>query len=232
MIVISLAVILVVGLFAGYVLLAPPKGSRTSSQDCDPALLSGLKSPPSGLCLQNLQIKISLSNTSEFIVPVMIVKPGTTTNLEILYQLSSESVQHPGPPQNVTSSEIPTIRSVPSGNVSNLVKFSNGTMIYGSHAVDIYSYSLTASPGSDGYYAILPPFYFGFLPVLAVGASPDRLNESALSNWGYDGTIISGEFMLPSYVVGTGDATLVNATVPGTQVCPSPLCNLIAHSGS
>jgi len=223
--------VLVLALIVSEVLLNQPRASNAPAQKCDPSLVSELKIPDS-LCLENLQITIPVTNTSAFIVPVIIVKPGTTTTIEILYQLSSESVQHPGPRLNVTSFEIPTFRLVPSGNVSDLIKCSNGTLVYGSSSLTIFSYNVTTLPGSDGYYAILPLFYFGFYPVLAVGASPGHLNQSVLNTWGYDGPLLTGEFALPSQIVGTGDATLVNATVPMTQICPSVACHVIAHSGS
>lgn len=209
------------------------KNSATlSAQKCDPTLLAGLNPPAPKLCYENLQITISPSNTSEFIVPVMIVKPGTTTQILILYRLSGEVVAHPGPPQNVTSAEVPVMRSVPSGNASGEIRCSPGSLVYGSPSIVIYSYNITALAGSDGYYAISPVYYVGFYPVLAVGASPGHLNETALSTWGYDGPVISGEFMVPSMIVGTGNATIVNATVPTVQTCPSPVCVTIAHSVS
>jgi hypothetical protein len=230
-IIILFIAVLVIALVASDALLTLSGGSKAPAEKCDATLLTEERLQATGLCLEDLQITIPVTNTSEAFVPVVIVNPGTVTRMEILYQLSAESVQHPGPKQNVSSDNIPTIRSVPSGNVSSLVKFSVGTLVYQSSSLEIYSYNLTASPGSDGYYAILPIYYFGLNPVLAVGASPGHLNQSALSTWGYDGQMISAEFMLPSYLVGTGDATLVNATVPTTQICPSAACNIIAHSG-
>jgi len=225
--------VLAIALIASVALLTLPRNStKASTKVCDEALLSELKLSSTDFCLQNLQITISAKNSSELIVPVMIVKPGTITSLELLYELSGESVQHPGPKQNVTSSELPAALSVPSGIVSDLVKFSDASLVYESSSTVIYNYTLIAPDSSNGYYAIMPPFYFGFYPVLAVGADSNHLNESELSNWGYDGPMISGEFMLPSLIVGTGDATLVNATVPAVQICPSPACNVIAHSGS
>jgi hypothetical protein len=152
--------------------------------------------------------------------------------MDILYLLSSESVGHKGPIQNVTTLDLPVTMSVPSGKVSDRVTFSDPTALVSGRGFIVYSYSVTAAAGSDGYYAILPPFYFGAYPVLAVGAQPDRLNQSALTTWGYDGVMQSGEFALPSDIVGTGALTLVNATVPAVPGCTTPACVIISHSGT
>ena len=228
---VAVVALLLVGL-AGYSLLNPaPNASTTAAVTCDSALSSALGITNAGLCLQNVQISVSQSNSSQFIVPVMIMGQGTTTTMDILYLLDSESVGHSGPIQNVTTDDFPVAISVPSGQASTQVTFSNASVLYAGKGIIIYSYTLTASVGSAGYYAIAPPFYFGAYPVLTVGTEPGELNGTALSMWGYDGMMQSGEFALPSDIVGTGTLTLVNSTVPATPTCPNPACVVVAHSG-
>lgn len=228
---VAVIVVVLVGL-AGDSLFNPTSGAPTTvPETCDSALSAALGIPSATLCLQDVQISVSASNSSEFTVPVMMMGQGTTTTVDILYLLNSESVGHKGPIQNVTADDFPVAISVPSGMASTQVTFSNATVLYAGKDVIIYGYTLTASPGSDGYYAVAPPFYFGAYPVLAVGAEPGQLNGTALSMWGYDGTMQSGEFALPSDIVGAGTLTLVNATVPAIPSCPNPACVVVAHSG-
>jgi hypothetical protein len=161
----------------------------------------------------------------------MIMKPGTSTTFELLYLLNARTVGHAGPEANVTASTLPFALSVPSGTIdTNKVMFSNTTVIYQTAAVIIYRYTLSAADDSAGYYAMLPPYYYGTYPAFAIGADPNNLNESALSIWGYSGFMISQEFIVPSYVVGTGDLNVVNATIPMISYCPNQACNMIAHS--
>ncbi len=228
---VAMVAVVLVGL-AGYSALNPaPNISTTMSVTCDSTLSTALGITNAGLCLQNVQIWVSASNSSEFIVPVMTMGQGTTTTIDILYLLNSESVGHKGPIQNVTTDDFPVAISVPSGKPSTQVTFSNASVVYTGKGIIIYSYTLTASAGSVGYYAIAPPFYYGAYPALAVGAEPGQLNSTALSMWGYDGMMQSGEFALPSDIVSTGTLTLVNATVPATPTCPNPACIIVAHSG-
>lgn len=228
---IAVIVVLLVSL-AGYSLLNPvPNAPTGASVACDSTLSTALGITNAGLCLQDVQVSVSDFNSSDFVVPVMIMGQGTTTTVDILYLLNSESVGHNGPIQNVTADDFPVAISVPSGKVSTQVTFSNASVLYTGKGIVIYSYTVTSSAESDGYYAIAPPFYFGVYPVLAVGAEPGQLNDTAVSMWGYDGMMQSGEFALPSDIVGTGTLVLVNATVPATPSCPNPACIVVAHSG-
>lgn len=215
--------------------LVQVSGNSTTSQTyaCDTSLTGELGISSPGLCLQQpLQVSVLSSNYSEYVVPVMILQPGSSTAVYILYLLADEAVAHPGQIENVTTSDVPVAMSVPSGEVSGLVTFSNATVLFSSKSVILYEYTVTAAVGSDGYYAVLPPYYYGAYPALAVGASPGALNQTALQTWGYDGMMLSGEFVLPSDIVGTGNLMVVNATVPTTPECPTPACVTISHSGA
>ena len=161
----------------------------------------------------------------------MIMNPGTTSTMDVLYLLSARSEGHRGPLPNVTSSEVPLTLSVPSGQLEpGKVSFSNASVVFQDTAVILYRYTVSAAADSNGYYAILPPYYYGIYPALAVGADPNGLNKSALSIWGFSGVIESQEFVVPSYIVGTGNLNVVNATVPMILNCPNPACVMISHS--
>ena len=203
-----------------------------STRPCDAAFSAEVGASATGLCLQNVQISVSPSNGSAFVVPVMVLKTGATATLDILYLLSSETVGHTGPIENVTASDVPVALSVPSGMISDKITFSNASIVFANRYVIIYSYTVSALAGSNGYYAILHPYYYGTYQALAVGADPDQLNVSALSTWGFSGTMQSGEFALSSSIVGTGNLVLVNATVPMIPACPNRACVIISHSGS
>jgi hypothetical protein len=222
-----------VTLFSAGSLLSASGGPQATvtRHPCDASLSAELGLSPTRLCLQDVQISVAPGDGSAFSVPVMVMKTSTSTTIEIQYLLSSESVGHTGPIENVTASDVPVALSVPSGKVSDSVTFSNASIVFANRDVIIYSYTLTALTGSDGYYAILPPYYYGVYPALAVGVNPDGLNATTLSTWGFTGMMVSGEFELPSSVVGTGDLVLVNATVPFVSGCPNPACVIISHSG-
>jgi hypothetical protein len=104
--------------------------------------------------------------------------------------------------------------------------------VFKDKSVMIYDYTVTTLAGSAGYYAILPPYYFGMLPALAVGADPNQLNASALLMWGYSGTFLSSEVTIPSRIVWTGNMVVVNSTIPMTLDCPNAACSIISHSGA
>jgi hypothetical protein len=226
-------IIAVTAIFAADSFLSLPGGSSTPvyTPACDPTLLEEMRLSATNLCLENVQVSASPTNSSELIVPVLVTSPGTTTSLEVLYLLSSETLGHTGPIQTITAAEGPVALSIPSGKVSDEVTFSNATLVFSNKSLEIYRYTLTAALGSDGYYAILPPFYWGVYPALAIGVDPARLNATALSTWGYSGVMQSAEFALPSSIVGTGALDVVNATVPTIPTCPSPVCVIISHSG-
>jgi hypothetical protein len=220
-------------LFATGSLLSNSDGrsSTVPVRVCDAALSAELGLSATNICLQDVQISVSSTNGSRFIVPVMVMQTGTTTTMDILYLLSSETLGHTGPIENVTASDVPIALSVPSGRASDQVTFSDASIVFANKNVIIYSYTVKAPYGSNGYYAILAPYYYGAYPALAVGADPDHLNESALSTWGFSGPMQSAEFALPSSIVGTGDLVLVNASVPMIPTCLNPACIVISHSG-
>jgi len=231
-----LFIMVLVAMVAAYVLLpvdAVVATEVTSTPECDPQLSAEVGNLGTGLCLQQVSLSVSRSNSSEFSVPVMIMKPGTSTVVNVLYLVAAERVFHPGPLPNITSSELPVLMSVPSGTIEpDGVTFSNALKIFQNGRVVIFSYTLTAATNSSGYYGILPQYYFGMYPALVVSASadPNNLNMTALGLWGYTGNMISSEFFVPSYVVGTGDLNVINATVPMTESCMNPACVIIAHS--
>ncbi|MDA4113711.1 MAG: hypothetical protein OK474_06670 [Thaumarchaeota archaeon] len=234
----SSAVFLVVliastALFATGSLMSASDGrsSTVPTHVCDAALSAELGLSATNLCLRNVQISVPSTNGSRFLVPVMFMQSGTTTTMAILYLLSSETLGHTRPIENVTASDVPIALSVPSGRVSDQVTFSDASVVSANKTVIIYDYTVTALDGSNGYYAILPPYYYGAYPALAVGADPDLLNVSALSTWGFSGPMQSAEFALPSSIVGTGDLVLVNASVPMIPTCLNPACVIISHSG-
>lgn len=224
--------IVVLSLFTGYSVYFPAGGMPVTRQAgaCDSNLLN-IPEPPAYLCLQNIQVSISASNESEFVVPVMVMSTGSSTVVQIMYLLNSQSVGWPVPHRNVTSSQVPVAISVPTGRVTQFVKFSNASLVFEDTSVMIYDYIITSLPGSTGYYAILPPYYFGMLPALAVGAGPNQLNATALSMWGYSGTFLSSEVTIPSRIVGVGSMVVVNSTIPMIPDCPNAACNIISHSG-
>lgn len=227
--VLALAVVLVVAAVSGGFLLFR---GYTGEKACDVALLAHIGATGSGLCLQPLRRVISKSNSSDFEVPALIMKAGATASVEIMYNLSegiyvSRSYEKP----NVTSSDAPLTLSVTTARPSpNSVSFSNGVLLFRDAGWAIYSYSVTASDNSSGYYAILPTYYYGMNPALIVGASPNGLNMTSLAMWGYTGFTESGEAILPSTIVGTSGMTVLEVSVPMTNVCPNSACIFIAHS--
>lgn len=228
---VALLVLIAAGSYADQTLGSA--GSATTDHRCDQALEDGLGlQTTQGVCLEDVQVAVSSANQSDFVVPVMLMKPGSTTTLDILYLLGSESVGHKGPIMNVTAADLPVALTVPSGKLTHLVVFSNARPLFAGRGFIAFRYTLTVSSNSTGYYAILPPLYFGTYPALAVGANPFDLNMTTLRTWGYDGVMQSAEFALPSEIVGTGTLTVVNATVPTTPACASPACIIVSHSGT
>jgi hypothetical protein len=162
----------------------------------------------------------------------MVMSTRSSTVVEVMYQLNSQSVGWPtATHRNVTSSQVPLAISVPTGQITQLVKFSNASLVFEDKSVMIYNYTITTLAGSAGYYAILSPYYFGMPPALAIGADPNRLNASALSMWGYSGLFLSSEVTIPSRIVGVGNMVLVNSTIPMVPYCLNAACSIISHSG-
>jgi hypothetical protein len=190
----------------------------------------------SNLCLQPIMVANSPTNFSEFIVPVIIMKPGTSANITILYKLlvngASGASSHSLP--NITRTTLPNLLSVDTGRlaVKSEIAFKNATLLLQQGLWRLFEYDVTAASNASGYYAILPPIYYGFYPALAVESNPNELNSTALSMWGFNGTIESGEFIIPSTIVGTSsNLNVVNATELAISTCPNSACSVIIHSG-
>lgn len=176
------------------------------------------------------QVSLVATNTSEFNVPVMVIKPGSTAMITILYhEIAKDAPANVYPP--FTSNSRPYALSVASGRLMLTgVVFSTGDLLYKNGSWYLYQYTLTTSVNSSGYYAFLPPFYYGFYPAIYVGNSFP--NKTSLSMWGFAGIIESGEFILPSTIVGMkGNIQVLNETVPEIAHCPNPACLIISHSG-
>jgi hypothetical protein len=167
----------------------------------------------------------------EFYVPVLVLKPGATGTIDILYHISASTIGHVGPLPTVPPNLVPVALSVPLATINtSRVEFSDGVPIFQNSAWILYRYTVNASADSTGYYAIMPPYFFGIYPALDIGAESNDLNMSALSIWGYTGIITSAEDTVPSTIVGTSGFSIVNATIPGLQDCPNAACNLISRS--
>lgn len=173
-----------------------------------------------------------VSYVPEFYVPVLIMKPGGVGTIDILYHLSASSIGHVGPLPTVPSTLVPYALSIASATRNtSLVEFSHGVPIFQNSAWILYRYTVNASVHSTGYYAIMPPYFFGIYPALDIGTDSNNLNMTTLSIWGYTGIIMSAEDTVPSTIVGTSGFTVVNATIPGLSYCPNAACNLISRSG-
>jgi len=167
----------------------------------------------------------------EFYVPVLVMKAGGVGTLDILYHLSASSIGHVGPLPTVAPNLVPFALSVPSATINtSQVGFSDGVVVFQNSGWIIYRYTVHSSVDSMGYYAIMPPYYFGIYPALAIGVNSNDLNMTALSIWGFTGVIMSAEDTVPSTIVGTSGFSIVNATIPGLADCPNPACSQISRS--
>lgn len=176
------------------------------------------------------QVSLIATNTSEFNVPVIVIKPGSNASITILYdEIAKDAPANVYPP--FTSNSRPYALSVASGKLMlSDVVFSTGNLLYKNGSWYLYQYNLTTTANSSGYYAFLPPFYYGFYPAIYVGNGYP--NKTSLSMWGFSGIILSGEFILPSTIVGlSSNVQVFNKTVPQIPTCPNPACKTISHSG-
>jgi len=173
---------------------------------CDARLLTQIgASDKTQICPLPLNITFSGSNNSSsvFYVPVLVMKPGGTHTIDILYHLSSGAAGNPGKPYS-TSIDASLALSVSSAKVNeSRVGFSNGEIIFQNKGLVIFKYTVNASKDSTGYYAILPPNYYGMYPAIAIKPSTSELNVFALSMWSFTGPFESSEFVVPSMIVGT-----------------------------
>lgn len=224
----ALVIVLVVGgAVAAYVFYA----GRTT-EGCNAQILTQIGAENSGLCLRPLNIVVSGSNSSEFYVPVLAIAPGSTGTIEILYHISAGVyVSRPQEKPQVNSTDVPIVLSIATGRpAATGVYFSDGVQVFGNADWTVYSYRVTASAGAAGYYAILPKYYAGVYPALAVGPGAGNLNTSALATWGYTGLTVSGEVIVPSTIVGTSGIDVLNVTIPATTNCPTAACVFMSHS--
>ncbi len=206
-------------------------GPGSPSPQCDTRLANKIGAGGSGLCLQPLVVTQN-SNSSEFYVPVLIIQPGASGTLDILYDLSSGIyVSHPGLKPNLTAADLPIALSVATAaSNATRVAFSNASLIFMNNDWVVYRYTIETAADSSGYYAILPRYYWGMRAALAVGATPSDLNLTALAMWGYTKCCISGEVVMNSTIVGAAGFAVANVTVPGIEFCPNAACNIVARS--
>lgn len=203
----------------------------TNELACEPQLSGELGVTNQSLCLHPLTISVSSANASEFTVPVLVMKPGLSGTLEILYHISASQVNHQGNKANLTSADLPGVLSVSTATENKSeVGLYNAALIFSNADWALYKYVIDTSSHSAGYYAVLPPFYYGFYPPLAITSNPNKLNNTALSMWGFTGMIQSGEFIIPSTIVRVTELQVVNVTVPDTGYCPNSACVLITRS--
>jgi hypothetical protein len=111
--------------------------STDSIAACDKTL-SAESGAPAGLCLKPLVVALSSSNSSFFFyVPVVVVRPGTTATVDILYQQTanhtapvSGSGSLPVPPQ-LRPEDVPQVLSVPGGQLMGVrqITFSTGQLL-------------------------------------------------------------------------------------------------------
>jgi len=201
---------------------------------CDAQLSRMIGASQTGLCLRPLEIVIPKINTSELVVPVLGVGPGQMGTVEILYRQAGHGSGNPNQAsiRARNASQTPIALSVSHDAVNmSAVSFSEGTLVYQNFPWVIYSYNLTASSRSAGYYAILTPYYCGMNPALAVGVGPGDLNATAMSLWGYVGLTECEEYVYPAVIVATTGIEVFNVTVPQTEYCPNAACALISRSG-
>lgn len=226
-VVVLILVLVVSAVAASYIYLS----TRPQEGVCDNLLSEQIGATATHQCLQPLSITESSLNSSEFYVPVLVLKPGGTGTMNILYHISATVMGHRGPLPTITSADVPLTLSVTvTSEGGSQVRFSNGVLVFNISGWLLYKYTVTAPANSTGYYAIEPPYYYGTYPALAVGGSPKDLNMSALSMWGFTGVMQSAEFTVPSTIVGTSGFNIVNATVPGISYCPNAACVLISRS--
>jgi len=202
----------------------------TSSPNCN-VLLEQKAGTNTDLCLETIAISYSGSNSSSANVPALIMRPGTTASISILYEPHSDQGDEFNPQSILTGFNIPTPVSAISGNPDlAAVSFSKGTLVSEHDNWTIYSYNITASKNSSGYYAIIVPFGPQMYPALVISTDVNSVNTSMMSLWGYVGSIITGETVYPSVIVGTSNLSFVNTTIPESSYCQSRACNLIASS--
>lgn len=204
---------------------------QTNASACDIQLGDEIGIPNQSQCLRPVTIAVSSVNSSEFIVPVLVIRPGETGTLDILYHISASQVNHQGIKANITEGDSPVALSTSTSTENkSMVDFATSTLIFQNANWVLYKYVVKTSSQAAGYYAILPPFYYGFYPPLVVANQPNKLNNSALTMWGFTGIIQSGEFIIPSTIVEVTGFHVVNYTIPDISYCPNPACVLIARS--
>ena len=207
-------------------------GVGSGQGGCDQSLLAQIGAVGSGLCLRPLKIIVSGANSSEFVVPVLTMKAGSSGTISILYDLAAGTyVSRPYEKPNVTASDIPLALSVATARPSpGSVDFSDARALFNSSHWVVFTYDVRAAQNATGYYAILPPEYAGVYPPIAVGGDANALNMISLAMFGYTGLSMSGEVIVPSTIVGASGMTVVNATIPMITTCPNSACVFVSYS--
>lgn len=226
--VLSLLFIVVIAGIAGAYFDLSTAGSGGSN--CNLSLEAGADTPP-GLCLRTIAIYYPSANSTTATVPALVMTPGSTASISILYEPHSDLGDEFNPQSKLTGYNIPTAVDALTGN-PNLaaVRFAMGTLVSEHDNWSIYSYSIITSNDSSGYYAIIVPFGPTLYPALVVEPPSTPVNASMMSLWGYVGSIESGETIIRSIFVGTSDLSIVNVTIPTSPYCMSRACNQIASS--
>ena len=227
----SVAIIVAIGVIVGASIGYSYLRSSTPGSVCDAELSSQIGMTAGDICFQPLAVTQN-ANSTEFQVPVLIMQPGSTATLDILYHVSTGVyVSHSDLKPNLTATDIPLSLSVSLSTTNqSRVGFSVGKFIYSGDGWVLFRYTVSTCRDAAGYYAILPRYYWGMYPALAPGASPGAINSSALSMWGYTKCCVSGGVTVNSTIVGYGGFAVVDKQVPGIDYCPNAACNIVASS--
>ena len=219
-------VLVLIGAAFGFLYLRP----APVAPSCDTPLANQIGMGGNG-CLQPLYVTQN-ANLTEFTVPVLIMQPGGTGTVDILYHVATAKyASHPGLRPTLSATDVPLALSVLLATTNkSQVGFSPGMTLYEGDGWVIFRYTVNAATDATGYYAVLPPYYWGMYPALAVGRTPAKANEPALAMWGYTKCCISGEVTMNSTVVGYAGFTVVDVQVPGVVYCPDAACNIVSQS--
>lgn len=201
-----------------------------SMSTCNAQLSASVDSPPS-ICLTTIAIKYSDPNSSSADVPALVMAPGSAASISILYEPHADLGDQYNPQSNLSTFNIPTAVSAVTGEPNlTAVHFSKGKELYKHGSWVIYTYNISTSNDSNGYYAIIVPFGPQLYPALVVSSDTGSVNASMMTLWGYVGSITTGETAIPSIFVATSGLTLVNVTISLYDQCQSRACNLISSS--
>jgi len=136
------------------------------------------------------------------------MKPGTSASISILYEPHADKGSEFNHRARLTSFNIPTVSRQSRERLAGTSHF-QGTQLFSQNNWTIYSYAVSASAKSSGYFVIIVPFGPTIYPALAVSSDEDYLNTSTLSLWGYVDGITTGETAIPSIIVGSSNLAIV-----------------------